>query len=264
MSPSEKEQVRKAKENYLKTAKYYIFSPPFEYAFREEEDSYVVKTIEKFDLPDKIWLLLDQQRLRDINQKISTYDFPVNYVNEVVGSVLAIWLAREFGFDDKTIRRIGAATGTHDLGKAKQKDHILYKPVQLTDMEREEMRRHPEDTEKILLSCGVNDPIFISCGSEHHMFYIDAPLGSNIQGYPFKKSPKNQPTIHAQHTSVAEVTETMCLGRPYRKDLELKIGSFGRAIGELEKWSDVKSPQGTQFNPHLAKLMVKFLRRIPE
>jgi putative nucleotidyltransferase with HDIG domain len=156
-------------------------------------------------------------------------------------STLSSAIAREMGFQDDEIRRIGIAGILHDIGKMGIREAILQKPGPLDKAERETVERHTTIAAVIL------DPIeqlqsavgyikyhherFDGTGYPDHLAGEQIPLGARI--------------IHA-----AEAFDAMVAKRSYNVPK-----TPDEALAELRRCS------GTQFDPQVISAAAVVLRR---
>jgi diguanylate cyclase (GGDEF)-like protein len=140
---------------------------------------------------------------------------------------LARQTAAHLGLADDLVQRVHAAGVLHDLGKLGIADAILYKPGALTDSEWDEMKRHPEIGERILVHAGLGD---IAQWVRAHHERVDG------RGYPDGLDATEIP-LESRILAVADAYEAMIADRPYRLGMPAEA-----ARAELERCS------GTQFD----------------
>jgi HD-GYP domain-containing protein (c-di-GMP phosphodiesterase class II) len=140
---------------------------------------------------------------------------------------LARQTAAHLGMADDLVQRVHAAGVLHDLGKLGIADAILYKPGPLDNSEWEEMRRHPEIGERILVHAGLAD---IARWVRAHHERVDG------RGYPDGLDATEIP-LESRILAVADAYEAMIADRPYRTGMPAEA-----ARTELERCS------GTQFD----------------
>lgn len=120
----------------------------------------------------------------------------------------------------------------HDVGKIAISDAILHKPGQLTDAERDAMRRHPVIGEEIVR--GID---FLGCAREvvrsHHERWDGA-------GYPDGLAGERIP-LSARVFAVADTFDAVTSDRPYR-----------RASSFREARRVIAAGAGSQFDPQIA------------
>ena len=128
---------------------------------------------------------------------------------------------------------IATAAMLHDIGKIGIKEAVLQKEEGLTIKEYEEIKKHPEMSEKIVRPIGLSEEI-LSIIKHHHEWY-------NGEGYPEGISQAEIP-LGARILSVADAYDAMTTNRPYRKAF-----SKEKAISELVKGKN------TQFDPAIVE-----------
>lgn len=153
----------------------------------------------------------------------------------------AVVIAQELGFSEFQIEGIETAAYLHDIGKIGISDHILQKPEELTEEERDVIKTHPSISAKILGHIDFPWNI-LPLVSGHH----ERPDGD---GYP-NGLRENQIPLGARILALADAFEAMISERPYRHALSLE-----RAVLEIKK------KEGTQFDPEVVKAFLCALRK---
>lgn len=97
----------------------------------------------------------------------------------------------------------------HDIGKVKLDKNILNKPQSLTTEEKFHIQAHTLLGERLLKSIGVYKKELLDSALLHH----ESLKGD---GYP-NKIPKESIPIHVQVISTADVFDTLCSDRVYKK-----------------------------------------------
>ncbi len=182
------------------------------------------------------------QTIRALAEAVDAKDAYTRGHSERVG-VYASKLAREMSFPKDFIERVYIAGLLHDVGKIGVPDHIITKPERLTDLEYEEIKRHPEIGARILEPVTFLAEV-VPCVRHHHEWYD----GSD-HGYPARLCGDQIP-LPSRVILVADTVEAMTSDRPYRKALSLEI-----VIRELHTYS------GTQFDPAAVRSMLALLER---
>ncbi len=114
----------------------------------------------------------------------------------------------------------------HDIGKIAIPDNVLNKKGRLTAAEHEEIKRHPEESVRILAPLeNIKDNIDVIYS--HHERYDGT-------GYPKRKAGNKIP-IRARIIAVADAFDAMTSDRPYRDALSDDV-----AFDELEKFKDIQ------------------------
>jgi putative nucleotidyltransferase with HDIG domain len=145
---------------------------------------------------------------------------------------LAEWsvrIGRDLGLDDAALRDLEVAAILHDIGKIGTPDHILKKPSQLTDEEREIIKKHPEYGWAVLRVVPGFERVSLFVLHHHEAF--------DGSGYPAGLRGDEIP-IGSRIVSVMDAFDAMISSRPYRRGLSLE-----EAIRRLE------AGIGTQFDP---------------
>ena len=147
----------------------------------------------------------------------------------VVAYAVAIGQALNLSQRDLAALEVGALL--HDIGKVGVPDAILRKPGKLTELEWEEMRRHPE------IGYQLTSRIpFLDAASplvRHHHERWDGT------GYPLGLRGEDIP-LAARIFAVADAYDALVSDRPYRPGR-----SHQQAIEEIRRYA------GTQFDPHI-------------
>lgn len=116
-------------------------------------------------------------------------------------------IANRFGVDESMRREIGFGALLHDVGKIAVPDDILLKPGELTDVEWQEMHKHPEAGYRIVKRIG-----FLKNAAEmvraHHERY-------DGKGYP-RGLKGNEIPLGARLFMVADAYDALTSKRPYR------------------------------------------------
>jgi diguanylate cyclase (GGDEF)-like protein/putative nucleotidyltransferase with HDIG domain len=149
-------------------------------------------------------------------------------------------IARELGWETRSVERVRAAGVLHDIGKLGISDKILHKPGPLTEDERREIRRHPEIGARILEHAHLRD---IASWVLRHHERVDG------RGYPNGIAGGDIPA-EARVLAVADAYEAMTADRPYRPALP-------RSTAEAE----LREGAGTQFDAAVVDALLRALRR---
>jgi len=156
-------------------------------------------------------------------------------------SELASSVAREMGFQDDEVRRIGVAGILHDIGKMGIRESILRKPGPLDKAEREMVERHP------IIAATILEPIEQLQSAvgyiRHHHEHFDG------SGYPDKLAGEQIP-LGARIVHAAEAFDAMVAQRSYNKQKTPE-----EALTELRRCS------GQQFDPQVVEALTAVLRR---
>lgn len=149
-------------------------------------------------------------------------------------------LAGRLNMPPDDLRRILFGSLLHDIGKMGLRDDIINKPGALTPEEWAEMKLHPvvgaQIVEKMEFLTGAIDIV------RHHHESWDG------KGYPDGLAGEKIP-LRARIVTVADSFDAMTTDRPYRKAL-----TIAEALHRIEENA------GVQFDPHLAKVFVDYVR----
>ncbi|MCW8131940.1 MAG: HD domain-containing protein [Planctomycetota bacterium] len=155
-------------------------------------------------------------------------------------SSLSSAVAREMGFADDEVRRIGVAGILHDLGKMGIRESILKKPGPLEPEERAVVQRHP------VIAAMILEPIEQLQGAlgyiKHHHEHMD---GSGYpEGLKGEQIPLGARIIHA-----TEACDSMLSRRSYSAPKSVE-----ETVSELRRCS------GTQFDPQVVEALITVLK----
>ncbi len=147
---------------------------------------------------------------------------------------LACAMAREIGLSETQIQGIYMAGLVHDIGKIHIPAEILSKPTELTDIERQMIRTHPQTAYDILSTVEFHWPV-ASAVLQHH----ERMDGS---GYP-QGLAKGEILLEARILAVADVVEAMASDRPYRPahGMEEALAEVEEQAGTLYDWQAVET-----------------------
>jgi putative nucleotidyltransferase with HDIG domain len=138
-------------------------------------------------------------------------------------------LARQFGFDDDTLRWFHMGAFLHDVGKMDVPIAILNKPGRLTDEEFAIMKRHTTAGDAIVADLEFPWDIRPLVRSHHEHW--------NGRGYPDRLAGEAIP-LAARILCVADVFDALTTTRPYRPALTIE-----------EALAVMRDGAGTQFDP---------------
>jgi HD-GYP domain-containing protein (c-di-GMP phosphodiesterase class II) len=146
---------------------------------------------------------------------------------------LAVLIGGRLGLPERTLRQLHLAGVLHDIGKAMIPNSILDKPGPLSELEWEEIRRHPETGYLLIRSVGLNE--IADWVRAHH----ERPDGG---GYPFGSGKR---PLGAAIVSVADGYQAMTAERSYQGAM-----SRGAARAEMRRCA------GTQFEPEIVDALL--------
>lgn len=128
--------------------------------------------------------------------------------------------------DDQFLENLHIESRLHDIGKIAIPDIVLNKKGRLTEAEHDEIKRHPEESVRILAPLDkIKDNIEVIY-SHHERF--------DGTGYPRQKAGDKIP-LRARIIAVADAFDAMTSDRPYREAL-----SDESAFEELERYKDLQ------------------------
>jgi len=154
---------------------------------------------------------------------------------------LALTVARGAGLDDDAVEAIGYGAVLHDIGKIGIPESILLKRGLLTDLEREDMQRHPLIGAEILRPLRLGQVVAPIVRGHHERW--------DGSGYPDGLRAEEIP-MGARVVSIADAYDAMTHDRPYRMGL-----SAPEALDELRR------TRGDQFDPGLVDLLLDILNQ---
>jgi putative nucleotidyltransferase with HDIG domain len=152
---------------------------------------------------------------------------------------LAIKTAREMGWSREQLEILEIGGLLHDIGKIGISDTILNKPTELTEDEKNEMKRHPVVGAKMLEGVAALRPM-LPCILYHQERYDGA-------GYPFGLRGDEIP-LEARILAAVDSFDAMTSDRPYRKGLS-----------EEQANAEILRNRGTQFDPNVVDALMRVL-----
>ena len=155
----------------------------------------------------------------------------------------SIEIAQELELSEHDIEILRYAGEVHDVGKIAISDLILNKPGKLTPTERATIEVHPVRGAEMI------EPLqflksAIPLVRHHHERY-------DGKGYP-DGLVRDKIPIMARIMACADAFDAMTSNRPYRRNRM----SIEQALGEI------KSNSGSQFDPKVAKVFIKIIKKI--
>jgi diguanylate cyclase (GGDEF)-like protein/putative nucleotidyltransferase with HDIG domain len=142
-------------------------------------------------------------------------------------------IAQKMGIQRKKIDIIKTAGLLHDIGKLSIPTHILNKPSALTEEEKEIIKKHPKESEKILKRIKGFESVVSLVRAVHERW--------DGRGYPEGLKGEEIP-LGARILAVVDTYSAMCSDRPYRKRLSPR-----KAIEQIRKQS------ASQFDPKVVQ-----------
>jgi putative nucleotidyltransferase with HDIG domain len=146
-------------------------------------------------------------------------------------TVFAQAMAKRIGLDKERLSVLRLGGLLHDVGKLAVPSAVLLKRGPLTDVEFDQVRRHPAAGVRMLRSLGAPREI-LPCVLHHHERWDGA-------GYPRGRAGERIP-LEARILSVADSFDAMTSTRPYRSPRQADD-----ALDELRRCA------GSQFDPDL-------------
>jgi putative nucleotidyltransferase with HDIG domain len=168
----------------------------------------------------------------------NSHEYTGSHSQSVV--VLAHQVGEALGLDDDELREIEFGALLHDVGKMAVPIEVINKPAELTEQERELVRRHPVEGAQMLARIGG---VLGEAGEvvrRHHENYDGS-------GYPDGLAGDDIP-LAARVIACCDAYNAMTTDRPYRAS----IGA-DRAIAELRAGS------GTQFDPRVVEAVIEIV-----
>jgi len=156
-------------------------------------------------------------------------------------SALSSAVAREMGFADDEVRRIGVAGILHDLGKMGVREAILKKPGPLDPQERQTVQRHP------VIAAMILEPIEQLQGALGYIKYHHEHFDGT--GYPEGLKGEEIP-LGARIICATEACDSMLSRRAYSAPKTPE-----EVITELRRCS------GSQFDPQVIEALVAVMKR---
>lgn len=154
----------------------------------------------------------------------------------------AVTLGRALGMDEEQLRQVYWGGLLHDLGKLGVPEAILRKQGQLTADEFEQIKRHPEVGERILLDISKSFAGIAKGVRSHHERWDGS-------GYPDGVSGEQIPLL-ARLIAVVDVYEAVTSHRPYRGPLSAEEARRLIAAGA-----------GSHFEPRLVETFLDLEQR---
>lgn len=175
--------------------------------------------------------------IKALAQAIDARDHYTHSHSENVARV-AVTIANEMKLSAKEIETIREACELHDLGKIGIEDSILSKTTPLTDVEWEQIKRHPVTGAKILAPLTFLNEV-IELVKQHHEHY-------NGLGYPEGRRGEDI-FLGARIIHLADAYESMRSARSYRKVPRSKEDAI----------QEVKRNSAIQFDPKVVEAFLK-------
>ncbi len=178
-------------------------------------------------------------RGKTINAIISTLHekSPREEAHSRIVSDLCQQIGEALGLSEDDIKELKVVGLLHDIGKIAIEESTLSKPEKLTDVEWEEVKRHPEIGYRILST--VNET---SAMAEYVLAHHERWDG---KGYP-KGLRQTEIPLQSRIIAIADAYEAMTSGRNHKN-----------AISQKEVIVELTDNAGTQFDPVLVKVFIE-------
>jgi len=144
---------------------------------------------------------------------------------------LSVKLGEKIGLSREKLNHLSLLASLHDIGKINIDEEILKKPSDLTDVEWETVKKHPEKGFAIVRTIEEFAPVAESVLAHHERW--------DGEGYPQGLEEEEIPLL-ARIISIVDAYDVMVNGRPYKDPINQE-----KAIKELIRCS------GGQFDPEL-------------
>ena len=154
--------------------------------------------------------------------------------------ILNLAQATAMGIDGTSLQEIGVAGMLHDIGKLFVPEDILSKPGQLSDAERDIIKRHPVQGAHYLLDVPGVPKLAVVCAYEHHMKFDGT-------GYPARREGWRQ-NLCSHMTTISDCFDALRTTRVYRGAVD------GAVVAEM-----IAEKAGTDFHPVLARNFLRIL-----
>ncbi len=127
---------------------------------------------------------------------------------------LSVAIAEELGLPPEEVFKVRTAAMLHDIGKIGMPDAILQKPGRVDEAEREVIRRHPQEGERILRPLQHLHEI-IPGVAEHHERYDGTGYPQGLRG--------EEISLCGRIIAVADVFDALTSERCYRRALPVEV-----------------------------------------
>ena len=133
------------------------------------------------------------------------------FIHDINVAIFTILQADAMGLGQRYLHDIGTAALLHDSGKLSIPADILRKREELTEDEKEKIKRHPVNGAKILLETPGISPLAAIGAFEHH-------IGYNMEGYP-KKAYNKESNLVSMMIAIADYYDALRSRRHYRQEM---------------------------------------------
>lgn len=162
--------------------------------------------------------ITESQSMRNQTIKVIMHTLQETNPREKIHSERVSMLCRKIGeamkLDEEVLKELEITGLMHDIGKIAINKDVLNKPGKLTEMEFEEMKKHPEISYRILKSADVYTMLAEYVLSHHERW--------DGKGYPRGLTGEVIPLV-SRVITVADAYEAMTANRPYKEPLSHKM-----------------------------------------
>ncbi len=150
---------------------------------------------------------------------------------------MAVRIGKVMGLSEKDLVTLNKAGLLHDIGKVRTPRSILNKPGKLTEEEFDIIRKHPEDSSRILEPITPYRDIIPAVIQHHERF--------DGKGYPYGLSGRGI-SLCGRILAVADSFDAMVSDRPYRK---------GKSMDAVLR--EIREEAGKQFDPKVVDALMQ-------
>lgn len=166
------------------------------------------------------------------------YDSPYGVVHHLQAALLCELIGKKLGVRDAERRILVKGALTHDIGLHDIQDILDRQVEPLSELQKERIKSHPEDSVRLLADLGVADVVWLNVVMHHHeridgSGYPSGCLGADI-------------SVPARILAVADIYSAMVRDRPYRKALVSK-----------DAMRQMLTDQGKTIDWRITQLMIK-------
>lgn len=133
--------------------------------FRNPESLEIAKNVKPI-VDSIVDVILHDTKAVESLLKITAHDY-YTHTHSINVSVYTLSLGSFLGIKGEDLEALGMAAVLHDIGKSKVDFDIINKNGKLTEIEFEEMKKHPDEGHKIALRLGITDERILT-GIRHH------------------------------------------------------------------------------------------------
>jgi HD-GYP domain-containing protein (c-di-GMP phosphodiesterase class II) len=181
--------------------------------WRGLENGHLLEEVARIEPEDTV-LIADEaclDRVAEAFARVVDAKSPWTYEHSTRVADFTVGIAQQFGCSDELKRDMRRAALLHDIGKLGVSNAILDKPGRPTEEEYEQIRKHPEYSQRILAQVEAFAALAEVAGGHHER--LDG------KGYHRGLNATQIPWV-TRVLTVADVCEAMSARRPYREALE--------------------------------------------